>query len=514
MRHIKYPRSSVLEQSGYPKTPASSSLDYGEIAINYADGLETISIKNSDNSIVKFTPNTNVFVKNFLTTITTNDVCSVLSVANVYNYQDFEISFLEAYSGNFDLSGIIEYIKDTFYNTSDINLMLNVVKSDDSNGSHTAFYINTEVMQDLMDDASKPISVKSSIFGFTKYNEYFIASDSTSMSGIEINWDHTTKAVTVRYAYMDNVYRMDGGDVEDESTTYFYIEDTSGAPNTLSIKKYAYYSYAPVDTAPSVTVYYSTDQVNWVSMGTTSATDISATVPANGRLYLKANTNRWSTHGAVSGKGTEYWYNAITVSGYHNAGGCVMSILNGDNFINTSLTSENNDGFGFLFCRDTKLVRANKIVMPNNVQSYSHTNMFRYCSSLIDVPVLPATTLVENCYMSMFGNCTSLVTPPVLPATTLASTCYGYMFISCTSMVTAPVLPATGLVYGCYRQMFQNCTNLNSVISYANNISASTCLTNWLSGVSATGDFYNLGSASYPSGVSGIPSGWTIHTSL
>ena len=36
----------------------------------------------------------------------------------------------------------------------------------------------------------------------------------------------------------------------------------------------------------------------------------------------------------------------------------------------------------------------------------------------------------------------------------------------------------------------------------------------WLNGVSATGDFYNLGGATYTTGTSGIPSGWTVHTSL
>jgi hypothetical protein len=62
--------------------------------------------------------------------------------------------------------------------------------------------------------------------------------------------------------------------------------------------------------------------------------------------------------------------------------------------------------------------------------------------------------------------------------------------------------------------MFYGCTQLNNVTTYADNISATNCLNNWLSGVSATGDFYNLGSANPPSGSSGIPSGWTVHTSI
>jgi hypothetical protein len=55
---------------------------------------------------------------------------------------------------------------------------------------------------------------------------------------------------------------------------------------------------------------------------------------------------------------------------------------------------------------------------------------------------------------------------------------------------------------------------INSITTYANDISATDCLFNWLSGVASTGDFYNLGGATYPTGTSGIPTGWTEHTSL
>lgn len=47
-------RSNVIVGSGQPKLPTASDLDYGEIAINYAKGVETISLKNSANEIVAF----------------------------------------------------------------------------------------------------------------------------------------------------------------------------------------------------------------------------------------------------------------------------------------------------------------------------------------------------------------------------------------------------------------------------------------------------------------------------
>ena len=49
--HIK---SNVVE-NGRPKLPQASQLLPGEIAVNYADGYETLSIKNSNNEIVTFT---------------------------------------------------------------------------------------------------------------------------------------------------------------------------------------------------------------------------------------------------------------------------------------------------------------------------------------------------------------------------------------------------------------------------------------------------------------------------
>ena len=100
---------------------------------------------------------------------------------------------------------------------------------------------------------------------------------------------------------------------------YFYVEDASGADNTLSING--------SNNAPTIEVFASTDQENWTSIGTTSATAITTTIPANGKLYLKANADVW---------GGEYNYNNITASGNHNVGGNIMSLLYGDNYQTSS----------------------------------------------------------------------------------------------------------------------------------------------------------------------------------
>ena len=313
---------------------------------------------------------------------------------------------------------------------------------------------------------------------------------------------------------------------------YFYVEDVSGSENTLSIKK------SSGSSAPTIEVYCSTDQENWVSMGTTSMTAITATIPANSKLYLKCTADTWGIHsGATVGD------NEITCSGNYNVGGNIMSLLYGDNFENQTTFPVNSDNnFRYLFNFNTTLISAANLEMPATTLTYQcYRGMFRGCTSLTAAPVLPATTLAEACYYWMFSGCSSLTTAPELLTTTLANYCYENMFYNCTALTTAPTtLPATTLVQGCYLQMFENCsvlttaptlpattladscyvrmfkncTSLNEITTYANDISATTCLENWLDGVAARGDFYNLGGATYTSGASGIPSGWTVHTSL
>ena len=95
-----------------------------------------------------------------------------------------------------------------------------------------------------------------------------------------------------------------------------------------------------------------------------------------------------------------------------------------------------------------------------STEEYCYTAMFKGCTSLVQAPELPATTLTSNCYYRMFYGCTSLTQAPKLPATTLANNCYWAMFMDCTSLTQAPELPATTLTDYCYCEMFSNCTSL------------------------------------------------------
>ena len=143
--------------------------------------------------------------------------------------------------------------------------------------------------------------------------------------------------------------------------------------------------------------------------------------------------------------------------------------------------------------------------------------MFCGCTSLTLAPEIAVTTLgSESSLYQMFYNCTSLVNPPSrLPATTLTKSCYNEMFRGCTSLTSVPLLPATTLAQNCYYRMFYGCTNLSSIKCLATNISATSCLYQWVNGVAASGTFVkDPNMTSWPSGVSGIPSGWTVQDAI
>ena len=153
-------------------------------------------------------------------------------------------------------------------------------------------------------------------------------------------------------------------------------------------------------------------------------------------------------------------------------------------------------------------------VLPATTLALScYNSMFFGCTSLAEAPALPATTLANNCYHDMFSGCTSLTKAPALPATTLALQCYYQMFSGCTSLTKSPVLPATTLAQYCYTNMFNGCSSLNEVrckmpSSYSSSDISSSYTFNWLLDVSSTGTFYTNADANWPSGASGIPTGW------
>ena len=112
----------------------------------------------------------------------------------------------------------------------------------------------------------------------------------------------------------------------------------------------------------------------------------------------------------------------------------------------------------------------------------------------------------------LFNNCTTIIDASglKLERTPRNYTC-DRMFQGCTNLVNAPILPYANLVIGCYRRMFYGCSNLNYIKMLATNISASSCLDNWVYGVAASGTFVKNPNATWEVyGNNGIPTGWKV----
>lgn len=143
-------------------------------------------------------------------------------------------------------------------------------------------------------------------------------------------------------------------------------------------------------------------------------------------------------------------------------------------------------------------------------------NVYGNIMSMVDSTNFATNKTLTGSYnfCTLFRDCVGMIDASnlVLPATTLTNYCYKNMFVDCVNLEKAPVLPATTLVRGCYQDMFKNCRHLKYVKCLATNISAAECTSDWLyAAYQGAGTFVkNPAMTSWPSGSSGIPSGWTI----
>lgn len=290
-----------------------------------------------------------------------------------------------------------------------------------------------------------------------------------------------------------------------------------------------------ITTSDATSISYSMD--NGLTWNTTIVDGAQHTISVSGlssgdTVIWKGTAVRWSEIGH------EHHCN-FQSNGFYDVYGNIMSLLYGDDF--ESATTVNSYSFCGLFYPGVgfkrALLSAENLVLPaTELEEGCYDGLFEQCSVLEDAPLLPATTLADNCYRRMFNgcrslttapalpastmeegcyslmfnNCISLVTPPVLSATTLAESCYENMFQSCLSLTTSPALPAETLADRCYFSMFSGCTGLTGITCLATDISANQCTYHWVYNVSSSGTFTKATGVSWPTGGSGIPSGWTV----
>lgn len=248
----------------------------------------------------------------------------------------------------------------------------------------------------------------------------------------------------------------------------------------------------------ATTAEYSYDKVSWKT-----ADNVTLNLNTGDKVYFKGNITSYQDF---------INYAKFTMTGKISASGSIMSLQAG-NPQDKDIKYEYE--FNNLFENCKSLVISPKLpAMTLTTDCYS--SMFYGCTSLVKAPELPATTLKFHCYAYMFSGCTSLVNAPELPATALAERCYWSMFYGCTSLVKAPDLPATEPVdecHYCYVDMFRNCVNLKYIKCSAKYY-VFNWFDDWLTNVAPTGDFYCYDASIFPTGGSGIPEGWTVHSEI
>ena len=300
-------------------------------------------------------------------------------------------------------------------------------------------------------------------------------------------------------------------------------------PLTFNITSSGTINWKAIKDSPK-TIEYKLNDGGWISI--TSNTGSSAptiTVSAGDKIQFKGDNTAYGT------SSSSYSTFSGSTAGFEVEGN-IMSLINSANF-DTLTTLENTNTFYGLFMACTGLTSAENLVLPAiTLVNNCYDSMFNGCTSLTTAPALPATTLAQGCYGSMFRDCKKLATAPELPATKLANDCYSGMFRGCTSLKTAPVLPASEALHGCYWFMFSNCYSLTTVpailattlksfscygmLGYCGKLNYIKCLAteiesnstgSWVSGVASTGTFVkNSNMASWTEGNSGIPTGWTV----
>ena len=258
------------------------------------------------------------------------------------------------------------------------------------------------------------------------------------------------------------------------SNEYFYIENTYNGSNTISLKTTI--GSGNITGSHATQLQYSKDKETWTTITLNGTNTIS--MLSGEKVYFRNDSGSFNWYNNRNLR--DRFYTQIKCSNNHKVGGNINSLLDYNNY-NVAITPY---CFYMLFYGNKYLTDANELIFSK-------------------------TSLADYCYQYMFYNCTTLTSAPKLPSITLADYCYQFMFRDCASLTTAPELPATTLADNCYGNMFQGCVSLNSITVYADDISALYCTTDWLSNVASSGTFRNLGSATYPTGADGIPSGWT-----
>ena len=298
------------------------------------------------------------------------------------------------------------------------------------------FYTGNPVETVLVEESTLTFrEVGNGIIYATEIPPIFLA---TAGKTYTVYWDSTSyecTCVDIGYPVLGNLsIAFDGSDTGEPfvilmSNEYIviYTSDTS-ASHTFSISKVAPEvvkvdtKYLPFMPKPRGKSYLTFSSQNIFSLETSGNTKT-----WNGTLEYFSSDNTWAV-----------WEGTGALSAVTNGAEYVLYLRG----IGNTVITGNQYPFKFL---------GSDIACIGNIET------------LLDYVTVEAgehPSMATHCYEYMFSGCSSLIQAPELPATTLAANCYAFMFYECPSLIQAPELPATTLAFRCYKDMFSSCTSL------------------------------------------------------
>lgn len=276
-----------------------------------------------------------------------------------------------------------------------------------------------------------------------------------------------------------------------------YLFDSWSDGNTTATRGVVVYE--PVNLTANFKQAETSNYLKFTNTNATSACTLTLHVPSGGSpfshlYYKKSGETSWTE---LYNKGSYYqilFETSIEIKGL--ATRALSSASTSTYFEVTTLCNVSGRLTSLLINSDEEITLEE---LPITNLAYLFCKLFSFQGGV-------ALNSVKDLILPEFGN-TFLTTHPEAIATY-------YLFFSRQSRIAeSPVIPdcsTAGEV--AYNYLFQYCSNLKTI--YSNITVADERITNWLQGGSEAGDFYNLGGATFSTGASGIPAGWTVHTSL
>lgn len=226
----------------------------------------------------------------------------------------------------------------------------------------------------------------------------------------------------------------------------FFIKNESADVAQIKI-------YKRGNDSPSIEIEISQNAKDWETIGTTSTNGLYINILPNSRLYLRAEISSWASSSLLNST------NSFSVDNNYSIGGNIFSLLYGEEFNGqTEFKNESANAFIGLFYQQSNLVDAsslqlNAIIVPMG----AYDSLFHFCNNLESAPIIKGQT---------FGN----------------SSC---------------------------NVLFNACGKINRIECHATN-PTSQGFFNWVQNVAENGTFVKKRGVSWPSGISGIPTGWTV----